>query len=390
MSSFAQTLNPCPWGFFSADADFQSDADKMVTFVKRRLGDDVISVELSSKSIWLCFESAVCEYSNLVSKIKIQSELANVLGMSTASAGDAVNKYPRQSLEFLMRQAEPYATYASTGGSQDFMLGYFDLVQGQQNYNFYTELKTYPSGTILFDSLPTKGKLRIIEVFHLNPIAAQHYLLNASNVTNFLATNFNYESYVNSTIFYVLPVFEDVLRRGMLKEAYKVRRSNYSYDIMGRVLRIYPVPNIYLQTGKLFVRVAPELNPYESPYQDDSMNGVSGPNNVPFGNLQYNTINQPGRQWIREYTFILCKELLGTIRSKYDSIPIPNAELKLDGERLKTEAKEEKEKHITSLKEWLDSMTYDKMLELHALRGENIMKQLRCIPAVRGTAIIIG
>jgi glycosyltransferase involved in cell wall biosynthesis len=104
-------------------------------------------------------------------------------------------------------------------------------------------------------------KLKIAEVFHFEPLAAQHFLLNASNITNFLATNFNYESYVNSTVFYVLPVFEDVLRRGMLETAFRVRRSNYSYEIMGRKLRIYPIPTTDLQTGRLYIKVVKPQKP---------------------------------------------------------------------------------------------------------------------------------
>lgn len=389
MARFVDTLNPTPFSLFDSDTSFQSDADKIATYVRTKLGDPVLSIELSSKMIWTSFEEAVCEYSKQIGQMKIQSDLANLLGMQTGSAGDAINKYPRQTLEFLMRQAEPYASFAGSGGSYDSKMGYFELVEGQQDYNFYTELKEYPSGSLLFPNLTTKGKLRVLEVFHFNPIAAQHYLLNASNVTNFLATEFNYESYVNSTVFYVLPIFEDVLRRGMLEAAFRVRRSNYTYDIIGRSLRIYPCPMTELTTGKLFIRVATEQNPFSPSYQDDSIDGVSGPNNVPYGNLVYSTINQPGKQWIREYTFSLCKELLGIVRSKTESIMIPNAEIRLDGEKLKAEAREEKEKLLTELKEWLASLTTDAMMERLAARSEMIIKQLKAVP-MAGGGIFIG
>ena len=103
----------------------------MVNFVKRKLGDDVLSVELTKKEIWACFEEACCEYSRKIHELKIQSELANVLGMPTGTS-DLTNKYPHQTLEFLMRQASPYATYAGVGGVYDATLGYFDLVLGDQ------------------------------------------------------------------------------------------------------------------------------------------------------------------------------------------------------------------------------------------------------------------
>ena len=52
MATFANTTNPTPFGVFDNDSEFSGDADKMVTFVKRKMGDDVLSVELTQKQIW--------------------------------------------------------------------------------------------------------------------------------------------------------------------------------------------------------------------------------------------------------------------------------------------------------------------------------------------------
>lgn len=389
MPNFNDTVNPTPFSFFDSDAVFQTEADSMVTFVKRKLGDDVLSVELTKKEIWACFEEACCEYSKLIHEMKITSELTNLLGLSTSSV-DLTNKYTKFTLEHLVRQADAYASNAFVGGSYNPQLGYIDLVSGRQDYDIYTELKDVVSGSIVFNGLTTKSKMKIVEIFHFEPLAAQTFLLNASNVTNFLATNFNYESYVNSTVFYVLPVFEDVLRRGMLETAFRVRRSNYSYEVMGTKLRIYPIPTTDLQTGRLYIKIAEPQNPLNPAYKDNTIYGVSGPNNVPYGNLMFSTINQPGRQWIRQYTLALCKELLGLIRSKFQSIPIPNADLQLNGEALVSQGREDKDKLVTQMKEFLANMTYAKMAETDALAAENLQKQLRFIPMPLGKAITIG
>lgn len=392
MPTFVQTIDPTPFGFFDSDATFQGEADAMVTFVKRKLGDDVLSVELTKKEIWACFEEACCEYSRLLHETKIVSELTNVLGLATGSV-NLTNRYSQRSLEYLLRMAEPYATNAYVGGSSNAVLGYFDLEGGRQDYDIYTELKDFVSGSSIYGNLPSdsKGKLRVVELFHMEPLAAQHFLLNASNITNFLATNFNYESYVNSTIFYVLPIFEDVLRRGMLESAFRVRRSHYSYEIMGSKLRIYPMPVTDLQVGKLFCKVLPPQNPLNpSAYGDSSIYGISGPGNMPLDNMPFATINQPGRQWIRQYTLALCKELLGLIRSKFQSIPIPNADLTLNGESLVSAGKEEKDKLQTQMKEFLAQLTHQKLLEADALAAESLNKQLKYVPMPRGTGIVIG
>jgi hypothetical protein len=401
MPTFAETINPTPFGFFDSDSQFQTEADGMVTFVKRKLGDDVLSVELSKKEIWSCFEEACCEYSRLVHEMKIQSELVNVLGLPTGST-DLTNIYPRQSLEYLIRQAEPYASEAFMGGPYDAQLGYIDLVSGQQDYNIYDDINDAVSGSNLWQSIPSgsRGRMKIVEVFHFEPSAAQHSLLNASNITNFLATNFNYESYVNSSVFYVLPVFEDVLRRGMLNMAHRVRRSNYSYEIIGSNLRIYPIPSSNTQQGKLYIKVFAKipnpLNPsgiggsLSGSLGDSTLYGISGPSNVPLNNIPYTTITQPGRQWIRQFTLALSKEILGLTRGKIKSIPIPNADLQLNGDDLRNDGREDQNRLRDQIKEWLSKLTNQALMEQQSALAEQLQKQLKYVPMPLGRSIITG
>jgi hypothetical protein len=395
MPNFNQTIRPTPFGFFDADPTFQSEADGMVTFVKRKLGDDVLSVELTHRQIWACFEESCLEYARHIQELKIVSELVNVLGQPTGST-DLTNRYPHRTMDYLMRLADAYAVAAGVGGDYDAELGFVNLRPGVQDYNIYTELyDSVLTGSLVTDLQPSgsRGRLRIVEVFHFEPLAAQTFLLNASNITNFLATNFNYESYVNSTVFYVLPVFEDVVRRGMLKEAFRVRRSNYSYQIIGSNLRIFPIPtsDIALNNpARLYVKVAGPHSPFQPDFIDDSIFGISGPENVPFSILPYGTITQPGRQWIRQYTLALARELLGLVRSKFQVIPIPNADLQLNGESLITQARDDRDKLTTTLKEFLDKLTNQALMEAQVSIAESMQKQLKLIPMPLGKAIIFG
>jgi hypothetical protein len=395
MATFAETIRPCPFGFFDTDPTFQTEADGMVVFVKRRLGDDVLSVELTKKQIWACFEEACTTYAEFIHEMRIQSELINVLGLPTGS--DLTNVLPQQSMEFLIRQGEPYAAEAGIGGPYNAQLGYIDLIQGQQDYDLYNDVKEPISGTNMWLSIPSgsRGRQRVLDVFHFEPLAAQQFLLNASNITNFLATNFNYESYVNSSVFYVLPVFEDVLRRGMLEEAFRVRRSQYSHEIMGRNLRIYPIPTSNTVPSKLWLRM------YPSPSSDPTHievsgslyglpQGISGPNQVPFGNLQFSTITQPGRNWIRQLTLALCRETLGLVRGKFKTIPIPNAELTLNGDELVTQGREDQQKLKDQLREWLSKLTNQALLEARTSAAGSLNQQLKFIPFPSGKSITIG
>ena len=185
-------------------------------------------------------------------------------------------------------------------------------------------------------------------------------------------------------------IFEDILRAGQLDMSNRVRRSNYSYEVMGTNLRIYPTPTTALDNKKLWLRVRHYPDPLNPSYEDNSIYGVSDISNIPYNNLTYKNINSIGKQWIRQYTLALSMETLGRVRSKFGSIPVPGADVSLDGTALISEGRSDKEKLVSALKEMLETLTYDTLIEKSATRAENLMKQLKHIPVPNGRAIIIG
>jgi len=389
MASFLNTLNPTPYGIFDADLAFQSEADSLILFVKRKLGDDVLSVELTKKMIWMCLEESLFEYGKIVNEYQAKSQLTNFLGISTGSLEGEEQKYSRETLEFFLRKAEPYAMQAGLGGSYNAASGSITLVKGQQDYNIYETLNDAAGDPLVDSSLnKTGGKMKIMEVFHFNPHAAYRFF-NQSSATNYLANEFSFESFTPETVFYVLPVFEDILRGGMLDLSNRVRRSNYTYKIVGQNIRIFPVPSSY-DPQKLWMRVMFEPDPTDPDINDPSIYGVSNLSNIPFGNIQFSKINSIGRQWVRQYAMALAMELLGWIRTKFASVPIPGGDLSLNGQELLTHGREDQEKLQTSLREMLESTTYEKLVEVEAAAVESLQKILRSIPTPNGRAIFIG
>lgn len=361
----------------------------MVTFVKRKLGDDILSVELTKKQIWACFEEALLEYGSIVNQYQAKSQLLNLLGASTGSLTGGELKLPRESLNYAIRLAEPYGIESGGGGFYNTASGSIQLAQNIQDYDLYTDLKDGSGVPIFSSSLNPEGrKMRIMEIMHYSPMAAYRFF-DTTSAINYLNNEFSFESFTPETVFYVLPVFEDILRGGQMNISNRVRRSNYSYKVTGTKLRIMPMP-VAENPLKLWIRVAFETNPLSPSQNDPSVSGISGLANVPFGNIQFTNINSMGRQWVRQYTLALAKELLGIIRSKFGTIPIPGAELQLDGSDLKTAAKDEKEKLITQLREMLDTLTYNKLIETKAAEVENIQKVLKAVPVPMGRVITIG
>ena len=113
---------------------------------------------------------------------------------------------------------------------------------------------------------------------------------------------------------------------------------------------------------------------------DNQLTGEIPPEIGNLTNLTYKEINSVGKQWIWKYAAALAKELLGAIRSKYGSIPIPNSEVSLDGSTLKSEAATEKEQLITQLRETLEATSRQRQLEMKREESENLQQSLNRVP----------
>lgn len=387
MSLFSFTRNPTPFGFFDADVDFQQEADAVVTFTKRKLGDDILSVELTKKQIWACLEEGMLEYCRIINEADAKSQMNNHLGYATGS--NKAGLFPKQNLEYLLRMSEPYAMEAGVGGSYNEISGSIQLIENQQDYDIYEQLKADDGTLIVSSSANTpRNRMKIREVFHFSPSAAYRFF-DTTSATNYLNNEFSFESFTPETVFYVLPVFEDILRAGQMDISNRVRKSNYSYRIMGSKVRIFPKPTGSQTNKKLWIRVQFNPDPYNPDVADDTIYGVSNLSNIPFGLYEYLKVNSVGRQWVRQYCLALARELLGQVRSKFSSIPIPNADLQLNGTDLVSQGREDQGRLRDQLIELLDSLTYGKLLEGQATDAENIMRALKAIPMPIGKSIVM-
>ncbi len=422
MARFVDTSNATPFGIYDSDLHFQMDADSILTFVKRKLGDDIISVELTNKQIWAAFEEATLEYSKFINENMLESHMHNLLGIPITNdkinigPNGAEGKLPKENFDIFLRKAEVYATEGGVAGNVDHYIGYIKLERGRQDYNITTELLYKKDGQeyLVFDQLglgefvanindPTgfsfvpfdlddprrrqKTKPRIYEIMHFSPQAAYRFFDTTSSI-NYLNNQFAFESFTPETVFYVLPVFEDVLRAGQLDISNRIRRSNYSYELHGNNIRIYPKPtqdNPY----SLFIRFAFPLNPLKPDIPDDEkLTSTSNISNIPYGNLSYEGLNSIARHWIREFTLALSREMLGIVRSKFSSIPIPGGDLQLNGSDLISSGRDDQEKLKTQLKETLEKMTMSKILENQNNQADQLQNLLKKIPIPNGPFLI--
>jgi hypothetical protein len=369
-ASFAHVTSPTPFGVYDADSSFQTDANGMVRLVYSQLGGNVLGVELTNKDVYSSLEQAMLEYSAIVNSYHAKSILSNLIGSQTGSLTGKQNKVPRMDLASAKRAADAYSSEAVVGGSRTLHSASITLNSGQQHYDLNVLLSS--SGLVV----PPSQRAEIREIFHFSPTAAYRFF-DTSSAVNYLHNQFSFESFTPETVFYLLPIWEDVLRAQQLEQSHRIRRSNYSYNIVNNVLTLFPMPTAQNTLFFTYYLVGDDSVFNEN---DPMTNGVSNLSNVPFGNISYTSINSMGRQWVRRFSLALTKEVLGQIRGKVGAVPIPNGDLTLNGPALVQEAQTEKEMLRNELKAWLESMTYDKLAEEEANQAENLSRQLSKVP----------
>jgi len=375
------------FGTYNSDMQFLSAAADMPTFIKAKLGGSVLQVELVNGDVFKSFEEAALEYSSIVNVFHAKSVLSDVMGSTTASytnqgntsgSIDRTQLYPNPTTNFMDRNADAVAAAANAGGLQTVYTGSVNLVANQQDYNISALLSaSNPNG------VEATGKIKIRHVFHTEP-AASYRFFNQTSYLNYLNNEFKFESFTPETAFYLLPIFEDVLRAGQLELNQRVRRSNFSFDYLDdTTIRLFPAPTMNDRGRRLWIIYGVSTNneAYETDIPNDHAQfGVSNIANIPFGNIPFSKINSIGRNWIRRYTVELAREILGQVRGKFSTIPIPNNDLTLNGPDLITNARSYQDSLKEELRTLLEDTTYDKLLEKDATRQQNLEDTYKKIP----------
>ena len=179
----------------------------------------------------------------------------------------------------------------------------------------------------------------------------------------------------------MMPMNFDIAKVQAIEFNDQVRKSQYSFELINNQLRIFPIPtNNSLSTLHFqYIKIDEKSNPYVDRNGMDIITNVS---NVPYTNPIYSQINSIGRQWIFEYGLAIVKEILGYVRGKYSSIPIPGAEISLNQGDLITAATSEKGALIERLRAYFDSTSRDKLLLKKSQEAEYQNKTIAQVPMV--------
>ena len=372
-SSFSP--NNTPYGFYDSDTEFsgsgQHSVDKFANWAAKRLGYPIVAVELQDVQFYACYEEAVTEYSAQVNQFNIKDNLLSLQGQSTGSS--VTHRKVTPTFGRTIQLSEQYGTEAGVGGTIDFKSGSINIVSGSQVY----DLNQWAS---VSESVAQSGSgIEIRKLYYEASPAVTRYFdpyAGTGDGSYNMLDSFGWGNYSPAVSFMMMPIYADMLKVQAIEFNDQVRKSAYSFELVNNKLRIFPNPT---SNYKLHFKYLLKDD------RNDTLQGntnavVSDFSNAPYDNMEFRFINDVGKQWIKKYALALCKELLGTIRSKYASLPIPNAETTLDGDTLRTEATAEKEILVTQLREMLEQTSRKALLEADKDEAQHLQEKLQKVP----------
>ena len=401
-SSFGLIADPTPFGFYDDDDDFRRDADKIANWSVQRLGYPLVDVELQDINFYSCFEEATNEYGSQVYNATIVYNFGSLIDTITGSADQTLNNIVIDSNYGTSAGGGSGDTAGSTatgnaGAALTKGRTYSGSIEMKQNQQWYDLFDTNSNSTVAGLEDPNNpgssitGSITITKIYHEAPAAINRYFdpyAGTGTGIQSLMQSFGFGNYSPGVNFMLMPLYFDVLKLQAIEFNDQIRKSGYHFELEnGRYLKIFPIPT---SNYTLWYEYKNSFNPNT---------GTSGPNltedndgvpkaldrvtNISNANYTapiYSFINEPGRQWIRKYALALAKEMLGSIRGKYQSLPIPGSETTLDFSRLLSEAIDEKQKLKEELKELLESTTRVKQLERQEQEAELTQKTFYKVP----------
>jgi hypothetical protein len=354
-TSTLQVTGSTPHGIYDTDSEFQTDSLTVCKYVASKLGHPVMQLEFNSGSIYACFEEAVSEYSQQINHYNTKNWLWEHYGNTStgsnfSSTGSHQAESPNGGMS-LFTLSEQYGQAVNVGGNATMFTGSITLTGSQQVYDLPTEAS-------LESSIGSGNRLEIQRVFNEGPAAiSKFYDPFAGTYDNIeLLDSFGFGN-VSPAVSYILrPISYDLARANAIETNDLVRKAAYSFELINNKIRIFPRPEDDDAGEKIYFHYY-KRNDRIDVTQDYTTNKVSDPSNIPYKFITYSEVNSMGRNWIRKYTLALAKELLGIIRSKYASLPLPNGEVNMDGEALKSEGREEKANLLEELSTFLEAVS---------------------------------
>jgi len=374
---------PTPFGFYDNDSQFQTDANKVANFCALRLGYPIENVELQDINFWAGFEEATTIYGNELYAFQTRDNYLSLEGAPTSV--DVNTDVVTPTMATIVRLSQQYGEEAGAGGNVTWFKGRLSLIPGQQRYDLtkWAEDEGIVGG-IEIKNVWYQAPPAVNQLYSPTLLAGQGGLggVPPAGVYGF---GYGYTNYL------MMPTSFTMQNIQAIEMQNQVTLSNYTFNVVNNILSVFPVPGtgmtgddfdggggldygIYLVFD--FIKIQDRLDAAFA----DGTNKISNTSNVPYVNPTYSKINSIGRAWIFEYTLAKAKEVLGLVRNKYSSIPIPGAEVTLNGNELVASAATEKEALINRLREYFDQTSRQALLERRQAESVARVAEINQVP----------
>lgn len=359
-----------PFGMYDTDPAFQKDCYSSMIWAARRLGYPSVAIEMIDIQFYAAFEEAVNVYNGKVNEYNMINNMLVLQGQERSNIVTGRN-IVGTGLPYLIGLAKDYGSEAGTGGKIDWKKVSINVQPMQQDYDLQA---------LIGDTLENCDTIEVKRVFHYRPPAFARiydpFSMTGMSYSNVLQ-ELGFGAYSPAVQFLMTPIFEDLLRGQAIQFNDLVRKSAYSFEMANNRLRIMPIPTTAFKLWLEYINTKDRANLALSPNGDNVSSDFA---DVPYINHPYTVINDPGKQWIRDYYLANCKEILGSIRQKHQVIPIPGGEVTLDGAELRSEAQQTKERLIDTLKEQLEAAGKFNQMEKQAAMAEELSTVLKGVP----------
>ena len=394
--SVTQVAAAVPFGMYTGSLEFLTGAATQVAYTYKKLGGDVVDIELTPANVYAAYEEAVLEYSYIVNLHQGKNMLSDALGNATGTfdhrgeleAGELSSslggqrvalKYPRFQFDYARRVGDGMSAVAGFGGTVPQYSASFTPKEGIQDYDLQNIISSSAAtgtndseGVVPFEGKVEGRRIIVTQVFYRSPRAMWRFYGYYGGI-GVVGNYSTYGQFADDSTFEIIPTWQNKLQAIMYEDSIMTRTSNYSYEIINNNLRLYPNPS-YWDFGamdKIWVRFYVDDNSWdEDPNYESGVNGINNVNTLPFDNIPYKNINSIGKQWIRKYCLALCKEMLGQIRGKFQTLPIPGDSVTLNYADLLSQAKEEQQNLKDKLAEILKELEYTELVKRDSEKAE--------------------
>jgi predicted lipoprotein with Yx(FWY)xxD motif len=390
----------CPFGMYTGSAQFLSGASEQVAYTFKKLGGDILDLEITTGSVYAAYEEAVLEYSYIVNMHQAKNILPDVLGMTTGtfdrlgeitsslSSSHVALKYPKFTFSYSQKVSDAFSTDARAGGTTRLYSASFQPSASVQDYDLQAVLNSASNhnldaatgNPVPYAGFASGSRIIVDKVYYKTPASMWRFFgyYGGLNTVGNLA---NYGQYADDSTFQLIPVWQNKAQAMAFEDSIYTRNSHYSFELNNNMLRIFPSPPSGDVTPDYFWFRFRIVEDAWAATSGSLVDGINNMNTVPFANIPYKNINSIGKQWIRRFALSLCKETLGQVRSKFATLPIPGESVTLNGPSLISEGREEQVALRTELKEVLDELTYQALAEKDSAIADSVNNINKNIPA---------